>query len=164
MKNRKEEYPDSLLSRCLRQRTKIEAAADIRNVLIGKGLIGPDKKNGAKPSGRCEFCGWRWPAGVFNKGRKFCCVLCQRGRPDMLGPGRKGTGKNRKHIPNRSRVIKKLRERQGNRCGICQQPLGARVHIDHIRPLSKNGPHVLSNWQATHPKCNLDKGANKTRH
>ena len=46
-------------------------------------------------------------------------------------------------------------------CPICQQPimLGARVHLDHRVPVSKGGRHILSNLQATHPRCNLRKNA-----
>ena len=47
---------------------------------------------------------------------------------------------------------------------VCQLCLGevepADVHIDHIKPYSKGGRHVLGNLQVTHSLCNLRKGAN----
>ena len=42
-------------------------------------------------------------------------------------------------------------------CGICNQPIDGDFHIDHIIPLSKNGPHHVNNLQLAHPKCNLSK-------
>ena len=33
------------------------------------------------------------------------------------------------------------------------------VHIDHIKPYSKGGQHVLGNLQVAHSLCNIRKGA-----
>ncbi|MDQ2740400.1 MAG: HNH endonuclease [Actinomycetota bacterium] len=45
------------------------------------------------------------------------------------------------------------------RCGICglHVDLDA-MHVDHVVPLSKGGPHVQANLQPAHAGCNLRKG------
>lgn len=56
----------------------------------------------------------------------------------------------------RQRVI----DRDGYVCQICKQDVEpGDVHIDHIKPYSKGGRHVLRNLQVTHSTCNLRKGA-----
>lgn len=44
-------------------------------------------------------------------------------------------------------------------CAICRGRLGRTIHLDHIVPLSKGGAHCAENLQATHPICNMRKGA-----
>lgn len=45
-------------------------------------------------------------------------------------------------------------------CGICNRLADREdFHIDHIRPLSKNGEHSYANTQVAHPFCNLSKGS-----
>lgn len=58
------------------------------------------------------------------------------------------------------RRLKLLLERQGNKCGICQEPIrsGEEADLDHIVPKSRGGKHTLSNLQATHKACNGAKG------
>lgn len=49
----------------------------------------------------------------------------------------------------------------GGRCGICCQPIRVydEIHFDHIVPLSRGGPHIQSNIQVAHARCNLVKQA-----
>jgi hypothetical protein len=68
--------------------------------------------------------------------------------------------------PNGSRppIPKALRQQVIDRDGyVCQLCLGdvepSDVHLDHIRPWSKGGPHTLDNLQVTHSLCNIIKGA-----
>lgn len=42
----------------------------------------------------------------------------------------------------------------GNRCWMC---LGPFEHIDHVKPLSKGGPHLLSNMRPSCRSCNQSK-------
>lgn len=42
-------------------------------------------------------------------------------------------------------------------CGICGILIIGEFHIDHIIPLSKEGPHQVSNLQLAHPFCNRSK-------
>lgn len=44
-------------------------------------------------------------------------------------------------------------------CGICRQHVPLHITtFDHIVPLSKGGPHILSNLQPAHKSCNSSKG------
>lgn len=42
----------------------------------------------------------------------------------------------------------------GNKCWMCSGPF---EHIDHVKPLSKGGAHILSNLRPACAKCNLSK-------
>lgn len=44
-------------------------------------------------------------------------------------------------------------------CGVCNEYIEDKFHIDHIIPLAKGGPHSQENLQLTHPVCNMSKGA-----
>ena len=43
----------------------------------------------------------------------------------------------------------------GNACWMCG---GAFEHIDHVKPLSKGGPHMLANLRPSCGSCNARKG------
>lgn len=43
----------------------------------------------------------------------------------------------------------------GNKCWICRGPY---EHLDHVKPLSKGGPHMLSNLRPSCAPCNHSKG------
>jgi 5-methylcytosine-specific restriction endonuclease McrA len=47
---------------------------------------------------------------------------------------------------------------QEGRCAYCAVPLGKRKHLDHVVPLSRGGPHALSNLAWSCPRCNNSKG------
>lgn len=42
----------------------------------------------------------------------------------------------------------------GNKCWMCSGPF---EHVDHVKPLSKNGPHCLSNLRPACASCNISK-------
>lgn len=44
-------------------------------------------------------------------------------------------------------------------CWICGCDLSEGLHIDHVKPLSKGGAHMLSNLRPACPTCNIRKGA-----
>jgi len=44
-------------------------------------------------------------------------------------------------------------------CVASDDPLDLKVHVDHVRPLSKGGLHIASNLQVTSAYFNLKKGA-----
>lgn len=50
--------------------------------------------------------------------------------------------------------------RDGYRCVMCGRSArdGVRLHVDHIRPVSKGGKSVMSNLQTLCEDCNLGKG------
>jgi 5-methylcytosine-specific restriction endonuclease McrA len=51
--------------------------------------------------------------------------------------------------------------RSGGKCGICAGSLSGdeAIEFDHKIPMSRGGPHVAENIQATHRWCNASKGA-----
>ena len=56
-----------------------------------------------------------------------------------------------------------LLEEQDYLCPICddiinEENINRHVHLDHIIPISKDGPHCVENLQSTHDSCNLSKG------
>ena len=48
-------------------------------------------------------------------------------------------------------------EMHGGMCGICEQFIMGKFHVDHVIPLSKGGMHGYVNVQPAHPKCNEEK-------
>lgn len=45
--------------------------------------------------------------------------------------------------------------RDGGICGLCAEPVAFdAMHLDHIKPVAKGGPHTFDNLQPTHPRCN----------
>jgi 5-methylcytosine-specific restriction endonuclease McrA len=44
----------------------------------------------------------------------------------------------------------------GERCAYCGGPF---EHLDHVKPISLGGPHILSNLRPSCAKCNLTKNA-----
>ena len=49
--------------------------------------------------------------------------------------------------------------RDGGRCHICKEKVGFyEMHVDHVIPLCKGGPHSRANCKASHSECNLKKG------
>lgn len=44
----------------------------------------------------------------------------------------------------------------GGKCWICK--IGPYEHLDHVKPLSKGGPHMLSNLRPACEPCNISKG------
>lgn len=47
----------------------------------------------------------------------------------------------------------------GGMCGICEEFIIGKFHIDHVIPLAKGGMHGYINVQPAHPFCNLSKGS-----
>jgi 5-methylcytosine-specific restriction endonuclease McrA len=50
-------------------------------------------------------------------------------------------------------------EMHGGMCGICEDLIQGKFHVDHVIPLSKGGMHGYANVQPAHKFCNLSKGA-----
>lgn len=73
------------------------------------------------------------------------------------------TGQNRKHREKEGEglsrgIVKTLMETQQHKCVYCPADLReTEYHLDHIKPLSKGGPHCDSNIQLLCASCNLSK-------
>jgi 5-methylcytosine-specific restriction endonuclease McrA len=54
--------------------------------------------------------------------------------------------------------IRRLRDEQGNRCGVCSSDLAITgTHIDHMTPLIRGGSNDVSNLMLLCPPCNMSK-------
>lgn len=51
-------------------------------------------------------------------------------------------------------IIQALRERDGNNCFYCGEPLEGDITIDHLNPLIRGGGHDLHNLALMHRECN----------
>jgi hypothetical protein len=86
------------------------------------------------------------------------------------GKSRKGgVALGLRSLPRDETTIRKLYDKQGGRCPLCEGAIdefrmfdGAYAHIDHIQPYSLGGMSNVGNSQLTHAGCNLYKG-NKTQ-
>lgn len=56
-------------------------------------------------------------------------------------------------------TVKRIGNAQGWRCAICSTGIKNCYHVDHIRPLAKDGKHEPRNIQLTCPTCNVRKSA-----
>jgi len=108
----------------------------------------------------CFGCGKDRPRGWFarsGEGRRTSwCRECRRPGRALEAAKRRGAGVTR--LP--PDTVTKLLVRQRYLCPICGEPiaLGAKIHLDHRRPVSRGGRHDLSNLQAVHARCNLVSG------
>lgn len=51
-------------------------------------------------------------------------------------------------------------DRDHSTCYLCGHPVDTHdIHLDHVIPISKGGPHTADNVRVTHSQCNLRKGA-----
>lgn len=75
------------------------------------------------------------------------------------GYGRRRANKQGAHVTktNYAAII----TRDGMVCHICSGEIEslADLHMDHIVPLSKGGPHTAANISPSHAQCNMRKGA-----
>jgi 5-methylcytosine-specific restriction endonuclease McrA len=108
----------------------------------------------------CAGCGKNRPRGWFarsGEGRRTSwCRECRA--PGRALEAAKRRGAVTKRMP--PDTVRRLLAKQGWRCRICGGPiaLGAKVHLDHRRPVSKGGRHEESNLRAVHPVCNMRRG------
>jgi len=77
-----------------------------------------------------------------------------------------------KHILTAPYTYRDVLDLWGTDCHICNLSIDMRItrncgeegweeglHLDHVIPLSKNGPDIISNVKPSHAKCNLSKSA-----
>ena len=68
----------------------------------------------------------------------------------------------------RAELEPRLFERQSGKCYICDETIDLEIHrgsldIDHIDPLSEDGPDTANNFALTHLSCNRSKGTSDLR-
>jgi 5-methylcytosine-specific restriction endonuclease McrA len=61
-----------------------------------------------------------------------------------------------------ARSLQELMNKQNKCCYYCDTPLDfdtiRAIHLDHVIPLSKQGPHIISNVVWSCQTCNISKG------
>lgn len=82
---------------------------------------------------------------------------------------------NRRPNFNRGKVRRRLRERDGDLCCWCKEPMnfdwpppgqprsGDLATIEHIVPLSEGGDHDMSNMALAHCACNWERNSKAVR-
>lgn len=58
-----------------------------------------------------------------------------------------------------AKIRRTLRQRDGDFCFFCGQPLGNNATIEHLIPLSAGGPDTLQNMVLAHRECNNQAGS-----
>jgi 5-methylcytosine-specific restriction endonuclease McrA len=54
-------------------------------------------------------------------------------------------------------AITNMMESQEYKCVLCSTSIKDKYHVDHIKPLAKEGEHTISNIQLLCPHCNISK-------
>jgi len=111
----------------------------------------------------CEECGVDF--STARRDQRFCSDRCghrhHRRLTDHVRRAKKVGASTASSVS-----LEVIRERDGNRCGICGRRVGRKSHphpespsLDHIVPLGAGGAHEAANLQLAHLSCNLRKGA-----
>lgn len=80
---------------------------------------------------------------------------------EAANPERKRAAANRRRAATGSHTAAELRqmyEDQQGLCAYCATPLFGRYHVDHMRPLSRDGTNDWTNLAIACPECNQRKG------
>lgn len=118
---------------------------------------------------RCFHCGTElvpsvnWYQSLV--GRECICARCWQDKKNERRRNGAEPNRSRRHKvvycdhPECSSILRAIVLERGNfSCGICGDPIDGEWHMDHIIPVSKNGPHCYYNLQPSHPTCNIVKG------
>lgn len=129
----------------------------------------------------CSCCGEDRPLSDYYRGRAGRCARCRRAynaAPERRARRRIWAQKNADYMRDYARSYASLRRLRtfaavnipftkeqldsrmqffGSRCWMCR---GEFEHIDHVKPLSKGGPHILANMRPACGSCNRSKSAN----
>ena len=133
-------------------------------------MYGPTRKTARRYELVCEWCD---EAFVQVRPSRFCTKSCRDSDCHRRRRPRWADGET-SVVPGRARLIRELRERDGDVCQLCdgvegpvkfgkhpsrnvRDPLV--VSIDHIVPRSRGGGHELPNLRIAHFVCNARRGA-----
>lgn len=148
----------------------------LSNRCAANGVCFSCQKQARKPEwGKKSSAKWRTENREYNKSRK--AEWGQRTKPARLAAVKAYRDKNPEWVraQNQKRHaarigtsgcftaddVKTLYKRQSGCCALswCRKNLGAKYHIDHIKPLSRGGSNDRKNIQLLCPFCNLRKHA-----
>lgn len=114
----------------------------------------------------CNNCGSNF---VRTKTRRVACTD-QCSKQLQLEAWRRKNMRRRTANVGESYTIRELRERDGDRCHLCNKPINFDLpgndprgpHIDHLVPLSDGGADCKTNVKMAHARCNLSRGTGGT--
>lgn len=70
------------------------------------------------------------------------------------------TNSTKEQMDAADRKIRQMLSKERSKCGYCPKILPTRkMHVDHITPLSRGGPHAPHNLVMACPQCNCSKGS-----
>lgn len=89
------------------------------------------------------------------------CKPCQNKTVNISTNSRARQAYIDNYKPISEQDILDLINKSNNKCAYCKTDvmLGRNLHIDHIKALSKGGPHIIDNLAISCDKCNYRKGA-----
>jgi 5-methylcytosine-specific restriction endonuclease McrA len=118
-----------------------------RQAIEGGWLLECTRCKAMLPSARFELIGAR---------RHSHCDECVAARKSAASAARRKAGVLKTNTLSRTQMY----VLQRGICPLCGQWMrpGAKLHVDHRRPVARGGPHVDWNLALTHALCNLRKG------
>ena len=104
----------------------------------------------------CDACGRTLP---YDRKPKviYCNPSCRQRGEAWRNGGYKVYGKPRGSNKGYRRHWRTLNEAQSNLCGLCNDPMGDDIAVDHICPIALGGGDEIENLMAVHKACNSRK-------
>lgn len=142
----------------------------LRKARVPSGFCDLDCEIAARRATKCRTCRkWFIPVTPI---ASYCSEMCRK-----IGLAEQNKQRNwRRRAELQARKSEQITfqavfQRDHGICGICRLPIDANLKyphpmspsLDHIRPLSGGGSHVLANVQLSHLRCNIRKGSILTR-
>lgn len=95
----------------------------------------------------------------------------RKNNPDKLREQNRRTRAKRAAVPSEPYTEKDILNRWGTNCHLCGEPIDLNapratfhkgwergLQLDHVIPISANGPDIIENVKPSHGKCNISKG------
>lgn len=131
------------------------------------GTCAPACASRARDPRPCSECGNMFVPTYGNKRRTYCSKSCSRRASNRVSKSARRA--KARALPSEPVNPIAVFERDGWKCRLCgiDTPRGLRgtiaanaPELDHIIPVSKDGPHTYENVQCACRKCNNEKGDN----